>query len=590
MMIFSRPMQSPWQILNLDPDTATEKEVKTAYARLIKQHRPDTDPEGFQRVREAYEIGLSILRQRQQASTFEDVAPVPEVASAATTEEAAPKSLPPVLIEAELAVNHAQATDDQAALAKAISALFFACRSLESGRAAILLWQESLHRVTGGRSALAALGTTTPQLIAEMESGTSMITHACIGHWEQVHDLASMSNLGNEMLAHASSLQSPEAAVVALRLAMECGFAFPKLATNLINYAFPHLDREARERFLPQVEQQVRLGAFFTGFRDDQQAFWHQRLRRPQDEWNWTDPASEAAIEYLVGARGETWEGYAVVKQAAPAEWFSRLEKAMSRKRGGVFGQWKTMKLGEAQPDKKKRSRAALWVWILAFLAFKFGFIAYDRSERSSHQTVQNASARIGQDKDEPRLDGQPSGSWSTLSPPTSPEAPKLPANYNLGKQACIKRAMDLRLANSALDRWLDWLRTMQENAWPELAKGGKDEEKKLASFRSEVRQLIVSIASSESEATARQVEELLLMDVQVDHLIKEQVLIHQIDTQTLSHYLPQWELAARASPQQANLIGAAARRYFELRGNRLSSSDEDFQRLKRLEIMHTLR
>jgi hypothetical protein len=579
-MIFMQPMQSPWQILNLDPDTATEREVKSAYARLIKLHRPDTDPEGFQRVREAYEIGLSLLRQRDQASTSEDhaQAPAAELAADPAPEEAASRSLPPALIEAELACTQAQTADDSAALAKAIGALFFACRSLETGRAAIQLWQESLHRVTGGRSALAALGVTTPQLIAEMEAGSSMIAHACIGHWEQAHDLASMSHLGNELLTHASTLHSPEAAVVALRLAMECGFAFPKLATNLINYAFPHLDREARERFLPQVEQQVRLGMLFTGFRDDQQAFWHQRLRRPQEDWNWNDPASEAAIEYLVSARGETWEGYAILKQAAPAEWFGRLEKAMSRQRGGVFSRWKTMKLGEPQPDKKKRSRVALWVWILAFLAFKFGFLAYEEIRKTSHLPVPAATSAGS------------SGSWSTLPSKTPAEPSKLPANYALGNQACLKRAMDLRLANPALDRWLDLLRTMQENAWPELAKGGKDEEKKLASFRSEVRQLIASIVRTESEATARQVEELLLMDSRVDHLIKEQVLMQQIDTQTLSHYLPQWELAARASPQLSNLIGAAAHRFLEVQGNRLSSSDEDFQRLKRLEIMHTLR
>lgn len=581
-------MQSPWQILELNPDTASEKEVKVAYARLIKLHRPDSDPEGFQRVREAYEIALSMLRQRRdEPPCEEELADGNPAAHDTPVMEPPPlRSVPPALMEAELAVSSALEADDQRAAAKAIGALFFACRSLETGTAAIQLWQESLHRVTSGRSALAALGVTTPQLIAEMEAGSSMITHACIGHWEQVHDLTSMSHLGNELLAHASSLQSPEAAVVALRLAMESGFAFPKLATNLINHAFPHLDREARERFLPQVEQQVRLGSIFTGFRDDQQVFWHQRLRRPQEDWSWNDPASEAAIEYLVASRGETWEGYAIIKQAAPAEWFSRLEKAMSRKRGGVFGRWKTMKLGEPQPEKKKRSRAALWIWVLAYFAFKFGFQAYEQSQRTPRQQVAVSTATTSQSAPlNNSQTGQPSGSWSTLSPAASSEAPKLPANYTLGKDACTKRAMELRLSNPALDRWLNWLRTMQENAWPELAKGGKDEEKKLTSFRTEVRQLIASVAHTESEATARQVEELLMMDNRVDLLIKEQVLMHQIDSQTLSQYLPQWELAARASPQQASLIGAAARYYLQARGRTLSSSDEELQRLKRLEV-----
>ena len=51
-------MNDPWQILILDRHTATEKDVKAAYARLLKQHRPDSDPEGFRRVRGAYELSL----------------------------------------------------------------------------------------------------------------------------------------------------------------------------------------------------------------------------------------------------------------------------------------------------------------------------------------------------------------------------------------------------------------------------------------------------------------------------------------------------------------------------------------------------
>jgi hypothetical protein len=31
----------PWQILNLDPATATDAAVKRAYAKLIKIHRPE---------------------------------------------------------------------------------------------------------------------------------------------------------------------------------------------------------------------------------------------------------------------------------------------------------------------------------------------------------------------------------------------------------------------------------------------------------------------------------------------------------------------------------------------------------------------
>lgn len=55
---------------------ATEDEVRRAYLRLVKKHRPESDPTGFQRVREAYDR----VRERRLFD-FEAVPPVP-----ATTE------------------------------------------------------------------------------------------------------------------------------------------------------------------------------------------------------------------------------------------------------------------------------------------------------------------------------------------------------------------------------------------------------------------------------------------------------------------------------------------------------------------------
>lgn len=48
-------MQNYYEILNLDK-SADIKDIKKAYARLLRQHSPETDPVGFQKIREAYEI------------------------------------------------------------------------------------------------------------------------------------------------------------------------------------------------------------------------------------------------------------------------------------------------------------------------------------------------------------------------------------------------------------------------------------------------------------------------------------------------------------------------------------------------------
>ncbi|BBP72892.1 molecular chaperone DnaJ [Pseudomonas sp. Seg1] len=72
-----------WSVLHL-PDDAEARDIKRAYARLLKTFRPDEDAEGFQRLREAYEQALAIARWRlenAEPADEEDVA----VATASST-------------------------------------------------------------------------------------------------------------------------------------------------------------------------------------------------------------------------------------------------------------------------------------------------------------------------------------------------------------------------------------------------------------------------------------------------------------------------------------------------------------------------
>lgn len=45
---------NPYEVLEID-DGADAGEVRHAYLEAVRRHPPDRDPEGFQRVREAYE-------------------------------------------------------------------------------------------------------------------------------------------------------------------------------------------------------------------------------------------------------------------------------------------------------------------------------------------------------------------------------------------------------------------------------------------------------------------------------------------------------------------------------------------------------
>ena len=54
------------EILGLDP-SADRLTAKRAYLRQVKVHKPELDPDGFRRAREAYEVVERRLRSRPEA-------------------------------------------------------------------------------------------------------------------------------------------------------------------------------------------------------------------------------------------------------------------------------------------------------------------------------------------------------------------------------------------------------------------------------------------------------------------------------------------------------------------------------------------
>ncbi|MEK7830314.1 MAG: DnaJ domain-containing protein [Acidobacteriota bacterium] len=59
---------NPYKTLGIERD-ATEAEIKQAYFGLIRQHSPEHDPEGFKRIRAAYEK-LRAGGERAQTDLF----------------------------------------------------------------------------------------------------------------------------------------------------------------------------------------------------------------------------------------------------------------------------------------------------------------------------------------------------------------------------------------------------------------------------------------------------------------------------------------------------------------------------------------
>ena len=64
-----------WHILGIAP-TRDEAVIKRAYAQLLKKHRPDRDPDGFIRLREAYETALAGGEQYDTFTHDDEAAPL----------------------------------------------------------------------------------------------------------------------------------------------------------------------------------------------------------------------------------------------------------------------------------------------------------------------------------------------------------------------------------------------------------------------------------------------------------------------------------------------------------------------------------
>jgi hypothetical protein len=98
------PSHTPYfKILGLDAPPEDRKAVKRAYSRMLKVTRPEDDPDGFMRLRDAHDQALNILKwqaeerewEAKQAAPQPAQEPAPEPAANVSIEDTPAPEMPP---------------------------------------------------------------------------------------------------------------------------------------------------------------------------------------------------------------------------------------------------------------------------------------------------------------------------------------------------------------------------------------------------------------------------------------------------------------------------------------------------------------
>lgn len=601
-------MNDCWEILGLDASTATEREVKSAYARLIKKHRPDEDPEGFQKVRQAFEAAMAWLasgRDRGSETVIIPNDPPPEPSAA---------PVPPALIEVEMEVIAARDANNLATMALAMTKLLPVCLAIAPGAAGVQLWQDSLRRVTEGRVERLVPGILTAQLMTELEHGTAVITHAVLDHCEMANEMTPALALGSAILESPKRVASYEASIAALRVALLTGFLVPMNVPKLCNIAFPHVDKQARETLIPQAEQQAAIGRIMFGLRHDLVRFWHPRILRPRASWNWDDEESQRVLAELAKARDAYWQGYNIIRQVVPEEWFAKLETTVQEHHGlPVAG---GMGSGGPPPARK---RSGFWnsrlTWVVILILVKvIGEIAINQSHEPkpvsypparpapsndwtparqpaiSPVTISNPAGDLSQDLDrmvieaeapERRVkgvldEGVPSLRDTSRASGSASSEQSIEASRVAG--AAQARSDKLRTQDVSIVPWLTGLHRLDQEAYEKVTAGSTSQKDQIIRFyrvkmHTLLNEMHGALGNLESEQRCL---EAILYDPRTSLAETEVVMLHMADNMVIDTFLPVWEDVAMLRPQVMPAISAVAAHVLKLRNNNLFTSDRE--------------
>lgn len=341
-------MHEAWHLLKLNPETATPKDVKAAYARLLKSHRPDRDPEGFRRVREAYEQAMARFADappdrrsvRPEPLTPEPLTPEPPpyvVPSLPLPSQAdQPEGEAWKLARARLA--KALATGETPVIQHAFEAFV---RQSRIDRMPMRQEAAALLAVLGSEAAALGKFVSPAWLVRCLEHGLPEIPRQVVDNWVTSENTPSLLALGEELAESIRHVESDDSLEVIAVLVRATVFWDVHLACCILDRVEPLMPPSGVKFLQDRTDPELALGRMFSTVPQQHRRFWEKLVHRDKTPVDWKSREVKEALAWLRENRGASWDGYEVVRPLLPPREWSRFEKAAARSLSSEWVDWK---------------------------------------------------------------------------------------------------------------------------------------------------------------------------------------------------------------------------------------------------------
>lgn len=326
----------PWQLLDLDPDSATTKEVKRAYARLLKKTKPDQDPEGFKTLHEAYQKALYLVSLQenqyreqdspQYASLLDQPEPsaedagvngsVPSVSSLPESSSLPSRLVPPTMSQAFDALADAlkQGSEGMEPLVRKVEACL-----LENPDHAEC-WGTWVAELIERYPDHAELRFKLNVLLYEAENQSIRGCVAVIHRLDRQGNAEGVKNVALYFLQNKNRIETEIGGYLFWRLGVACALWQPTLATKMSVEAFHYLPAGVREHAAQEIDVAQNVRQYIIHVPDFLKRFWFFRLLYPNAPHDWDSTESIDAIRHLLTKRAQLWSCYQTLMESVPEE------------------------------------------------------------------------------------------------------------------------------------------------------------------------------------------------------------------------------------------------------------------------------